>query len=224
MPRRPAMTRILTASLLAVMAPASWCQHSQNATVTFLVVDESGKVLPNWKVSTFSSSGEGDLSQEFEGLASTQIPFGFYDYRLTGKPPRPNYVPELIGRIQVQSPEKFVVRTATPEVIGGFTADFARPRSFVIRGRIEPMPLLTPDPDPVRVNIHPMNPWSDVDVKVDPNGEFRIYEALTGLCILTVRRGAEVLYVRPAIFERGFRSGTLVLRIGDKPLDLLRVE
>jgi len=75
----------------------------------------------------------------------------------------------------------------------------------------------------LRIHIHPINPWSNVDVSVDPTGEFRIYEGLSGLCVLTVLRGEELLHLEPVIFQN-FHSASFVLRIADKPHPVLRVE
>jgi len=85
------------------------------------------------------------------------------------------------------------------------------------------MPTFAGNFDPVRIHIHPINPWSNVDVKVDPSGEFRIYEGLSGLCVLTVLRGEEVLHVEPIIFQ-SFHSASFVLRIADKPHPILHAE
>ena len=92
-----------------------------------------------------------------------------------------------------------------------------------LHGKVEPMPTFAGNFDPVRIHIHPINPWSNVDVKVDPSGEFRIYEGLSGLCVLTVLRGEEVLHVEPIIFQ-SFHSASFVLRIADKPHPILHAE
>jgi hypothetical protein len=85
------------------------------------------------------------------------------------------------------------------------------------------MPSFAGNFDPLRIHIHPINPWSNVDVSVDPTGEFRIYQGLSGLCVLTVLRGEEVLHVEPIIFQN-FHSASFVLRIADKPHPILHVE
>jgi hypothetical protein len=101
---------------------------------------------------------------------------------------RANWIPTLHGRVEFRQPEKFVVVTPTNDVLTGISMDGALPNSFVIGGKIEPMPHFAGNFDPLRIHIHPINPWSNVDVNVDPSGEFRIYQGLSGLCVLTVLR------------------------------------
>jgi hypothetical protein len=218
------MRRSLFLILAATVVVTSWCQsNNASGTVSFLVVDESGRTLPGWKVTSFKNNNS-EAGSQFSGLTGTQIPRGFYQYVLTRTVPfvRAGYTPTLTGKVELLQPEKFVVRTATNDVLTGMSFDRG-PNSFVIRGKIEPMPSLAGNFDPLRIHIHPINPWSNVDVSVDPTGEFRIYEGLSGLCVLTVLRGEEVLHVEPVIFQN-FHSASFVLRIADKPHPVLRVE
>jgi hypothetical protein len=87
------------------------------------------------------------------------------------------------------------------------------------------MPPTDQNSDPVRIHIHHIvGPWSNLDVKVDPDGAFRIYEPPTGLCVLSVIRGAEVLHVEPVFFAQGITSTAFVLKIEDKPRPVMRVQ
>ena len=68
---------------------------------------------------------------------------------------------------------------------------------------------------------HHLNPWSDVDVKVDEDGKFRIYDFPSGPCVVSVIRGPNVIHVEPIYFAQ--RSSTsLILRIGEKATPMLR--
>ena len=215
--------------MFTTIIATAWCQtNERSGAVSFLVVGESGKTLLGWKVSSFKAN-DREVAPMFTGLTGTQIPTGFYRYALTGNPVSrgslaSDWTPTLSGQIEVFRKEKFVVRTATQDVLSGIAIDRALPISFVIRGKIEPMPPHSENADPVRIHIHHLNPWSDVDVRVDPSGDFRIYEAPRGLCVLTVIRGAEVLHVEPVFFGQDSRSASFVLRIADKPLSVIRVQ
>ena len=128
--------------------------------------------------------------------------------------------------MEIFRPEEFIVQTATDDVLAGISIDRdATPSSFVIRGKIEPMPAQIEASDPLRINFHsPVPPWSDVDVMVDTNGGFGIYHEFRGLWVLTVMRGAEVLHVEPVFFAQKRQPASFVLKIGSKPLTVLRVQ
>ena len=215
--------------MFAAMILPSWSQTEVRAgTVSFLVVDESGGVLSGWKVTSFKSN-TNEVASQFTGLIGKRIPVGFYQYVLTGVTVSrlgSPWTPSLRGRVEVFRPEEFVVKTATNAFLAGFAADsWPPPFSFVIQGKIDPMPARTESSDPVRINIHsPVPPWSDVDVLVDPNGEFRIFRAFDGLWVLTVMQGKEILHVEPVFFAQKRRPVSFVLRIGDKPRPVLRVD
>lgn len=207
------------------------CQTGERtAKVSFLVVDQRGNALAGWRVTAFKSTSI-DVASQFVGLAGSRIPTGFYQYTLTGPTVSrgsiaPAWIQTLGGRVEVLRPEEFVVATATDDVLSGMSIDRAAPPfSFAIAGKIEPVPPQTRSSDPVRINLHsPIPPWSDIDVRVDSNGEFRIHHALVGLWVLTVMRGEEVLHVEPVLFRAQPQSTSFVLRIGDKPRSVLRVQ
>ncbi len=180
-------------------------------------------MLSGWKVSSFRAN-DSELAPQFNGLTGAHIPNGFYRYELTGPGTRPGWIPTLGGRVSVSGMEKFLVLTATREVRDGFSTDRALPSSFVIRGKIEPMPPTDQNSDPVRIHIHHIvGPWSNLDVKVDPDGAFRIYEPLAGPYLLTVIRGTEVLHVEPVLFAQDYISTSFAIKIGDKTPTVTRV-
>jgi hypothetical protein len=61
----------------------SWCQsNDKTGTISFLVVDVSGRTLPGWKVTSFKDH-DNEVASQFSELTGTQIPRGFYEYVLT---------------------------------------------------------------------------------------------------------------------------------------------
>jgi len=210
--------------ICSTIAATGWCgADERTAIVSFLVVDEAGKTLDGWKVSSFKT-GQTELAARFSGLTSKQIPTGFYEYVLSGISVRPDWTPTIGGHVEVLQAERFLVLTATRDLLSGLSIDRTLPASFVIRGKIEPMPLSGQNSEIVRINIHHMNPWRDINVRVDPSGDFRLFEPPTGLCLLTIFRGAEILHVEPVIFAQDFRKTSFVLRIPEKPRPVLRIE
>src|SRR5579871_4372468 len=98
------MARIFFAALVTVAA--AWSQSNERfATVSFLVVDESGKTLSGWKVSSFKANDK-QVAALFSGLTGKQIPAGFYEYQLVGpavsrQPIASDWTPTLGGKIEV---------------------------------------------------------------------------------------------------------------------------
>jgi hypothetical protein len=102
--------------------------------------------------------------------------------------------------------------------------DWALPASFVITGKIEPAPPPDDGGEPLRIHIHHLNPWSDLDVKIDEDGRFRIYDYPSGACVLSVIRGPKVIHVQAVYFAQRSHSTSFILRIGDTATPMLRVE
>jgi len=122
--------------------------------------------------------------------------------------------------IRVSSTESFTVLTANRFVLEPGPHDSPVPSSFVIRGKIEPMPAAGQIPDPVRIHIDRIVrtiDWFVSDVQIDPDGAFGIYEPLNGLFVLSVILGTEELDVEPVFFAQGITSTSFVLKIDDKP-------
>jgi hypothetical protein len=215
--------------ILAVTAIAALYAQTLDRTgaITFLVIDESGRSLPGWKVTSFSS-GSRDAASMFKGLTATQVPTGFYQYVLSGptvsRQLAPDWTPTLGGKVEVNRPESFVVKTATGDILSGGAIDRMLPLNFVIRGRIEPAPADSQNSEPLRINIHPLNPWSDIDVPVDSNGEFRIFTAPRGICAVTVIRGTEVSHIQAISFDQDFHPTSFVLKLGEPATALLHVK
>jgi hypothetical protein len=215
--------------ILALTAVATLHAQTPDHTgaVTFLVIDESGRSLPGWKVSSFNS-GSRDAASMFKGLTATQVPTGFYQYVLSGptvsRQDAPDWTPTLNGKVEVYRPESFVVKTATGDILSGGAIDRILPLNFVIRGKIEPLPAHSQNSEPLRINIHPMNPWSDIDVPVDSNGEFRIFTPPRGICVVTIMRGPEILHIQAVSFDQDFHPTSFVMKLGDPAPAMLHVK
>ena len=208
--------------ILAATGGPAWSQSDHARSVSFLVIDESGSPLSGWHVSSFKA-GSRELAEQFKDLEGTQIPYGLYKYVLTRSPaPLSGWVPNLGGSVEIFRTEKLFVLTASTEVLIGLAFDFRLPSSFVIKGRIEPAPAL-PEGLGLRIQIHPVNSGPDVNVSVDQSGDFRIYDALRGLCVLTLLRGSELLAIKPVIFDQGLSSTSFVLSLADKSISATRV-
>jgi len=131
--------------VFAAIAATGWCQSEERrATVSFLVMDESGEMLSDWKVSNFKAN-DSELAPQFTGLTGTHIPTGLYRYVLTGSGTRPGWIPRLGGQVSVSVMEKFLVLTATREVRDGIWSVPCRVRlSYVGRSSRCHLPTRTP--------------------------------------------------------------------------------
>ena len=119
---------------------------ASSETVSFLVIDDNGKSLSGWKVTSFKEHDK-DFAANFKGLTGADVGWGVYDYELAGPSVRQRildteriWTPKLTGRTFVDHAGNFVVVTADYETLGGFAIDGVLPQPFVIRGKIEPMP------------------------------------------------------------------------------------
>jgi hypothetical protein len=221
------MIRLLPFAFAVIIATA-WGQPNRGTgTITFLVVDATGKTLPGWKVKTFSAPWI-DLSSKFTGLVGSSIPFASgYRYAVIGPTIKRtgggrDWTPSVEGQVNVDCPERLVVVTPSEGDLGWAAERHALPVSFAIRGTIERIPA-GDNSNPLRLKLHSAIRHSDLDIAVDPDGRFRIYDDMSGLWIATILRGDEVLIVQPVFFDQG-RSGTLTLKIRDDPYPVLRVQ
>src|SRR5262245_1285732 len=73
----------LTLVLLATTLWALAQNDEKTGTVAFLILNQSGRALPGWKVTTFRSNDK-DLASQFGGLTARGVPTGVYRYVLTG--------------------------------------------------------------------------------------------------------------------------------------------
>ena len=141
---------VLFATVITAVAQSSPVKQDLG-TVTIQVIDEYGHAVPCRVVSFIDIHRKRDLVQRFSGLQGTEIPYGFYDYRLQ----RSNAAPgdEIPGRATVHWSETLVVVSVAAFYIPGWAADTAIPRGFAIRGRLEPMPPIAPSLEPIRFGL-----------------------------------------------------------------------
>jgi hypothetical protein len=221
------MIRVLPFAFAAMLATAWGQPNKGTGTITFLVMDETGKTLPGWKVKTFSAPWI-DLSSKFTGLVGSSIPFASgYRYVLIGPATKRtegerDWTPSIEGQVNVDCPERLVVVMPSEAELGWSAERHPLPTSFLIRGTIERIPA-SDSSNPLRLRLHSAIRHGDLDVAVDPAGRFRIYDDLSGLWIATILRGDEVLSVQPLFFDHG-RSGSLTLRMRDESYPVLRVQ
>jgi hypothetical protein len=183
-------------------------------TVTLRVIDEYGHTQIYRVVSFIDIYRKRDLVQRFSGLQGTEIPYGFYDYRL-----RPSNSPlgdEIPGRVTVNRPESLFVISLTEPLIHGVAVDRATPHDFVILGRLEPMPPIAPSLEPIRVRLSPIHGREHLDLEVDHSGEFRIYKRMVGRYVLSVIRGTEVIHIQLMSFEQSRLPLSFVIKLVDK--------
>ena len=215
--------------------------EERTSTVTFLAIDERGTALPGWKMIMFKSADKDHASQ-FDGLRATQIPVGSfpYAYKLTGPlvnrgPLVSPWTPSAGGKVWVERPEEFVVvKVSQDQLLGGAIDTIGPPFSFSIKGKLDGIPPQSDETEPVRINLHsPIPGPSDIDVLVSRTGEFQIFHALSGVWVLTVIRGGEILHVEPVRFDLRWRptrrgpqplSPSFVVRIESAVQPLLRVQ
>ena len=162
------------------------------------------------------------MSSHFSGLRGTEIPYGVYEYTLKhglggGREG------EKEGTISVSSREALIVVQASTELQYGMSLDRAFPDSFVIRGKLDPMPRQNSEIDPIWIRLSPVHGDDQLDVDVDASGDFRIYHPLWGRYVLLVIQGNDVLHVQPITFERTARYQNFVVKLSNKPLDVITV-
>lgn len=161
-----------------------------------------------------------DLAKHFQGLDGVDIPYGVYDYRL-GPGPFP-IGGEISGRVSISQPEEVIV-AVLPGLVKSDTADFSLPTGFVIIGRVEPMPSPQEMGASLRLRLSPIDGNHQLDVSVDPSGQFRLYAPLVGRYVLTVVRGVDVLHSEIISFEQWQRPTPLIIRLRERPPTVTRM-
>jgi len=190
------------------------------ATVKFHVIDQYGRTV-ECQVSTFSND-KRDMASHFVGLRATKIPYGSYRYVIHR--PGPGVTGEdLYGRVPVGWPEQLFVITVRRTLLPGLTIDRALPAGFVLRGRLNPVPVPNKSPGLLWVRLSPTHGERQLDVPVDSSGEFRIYDALDGQYVLSVIRGEEVLHIQQVSFEEDWQSATFVVPLSKDAPSVLHV-
>jgi len=189
------------ASLAAVLMPVMASARSEG-TVTIRVLDENGRTIDCAIGGFLDIDSQANLKSLFDGLRGTHIPYGTYVYSLWRRPPG-NAGAVIEGRVRVSMPETLSITTAQRFVLTSalVAADGFAPGSVVVKGRLEPMPTASQSTtglsgELVWIRLSPvMGDAPNLDIEVDPSGEFHFYGPLGGRYLLVVNRGKEVLHV-----------------------------
>jgi hypothetical protein len=206
---------LVTAQVVSPPSPGR--AHSAGASVTIHVVDEYGATV-NCRVYQFFRRGHyndpAEMVSRFRGLHGTDIPQDMYLFTL--KRPGPGTMEdEVAGSVMVDSPEVFVVVPVRRHFIPGGAIDIVSPTE-PIRGRLEPPPS-DQQGKTTWIRLSPIYQKDRLDVSVDADGKFRIYDLLSGRYILSVIRGDEVLHIQEVEFEDTASAGELVVKVPEKP-------
>jgi hypothetical protein len=158
--RRAGCLALLLGCAIALAGPQE-AAEKPSGSVSILVVDEDGRTLP-FGITRFTGlQREGEMSGHFSGLFGSRIPYGMYEYSVTGLGPGV-LGEEIPGRVRVQWPEQLIVLEAARLYAPGFAFDFSTPRDFVLQGRLDPMPGVTavhgPGPDSSQFYHHEPTP------------------------------------------------------------------
>jgi hypothetical protein len=200
---------------------------AQTSTVTVRVIDKDGYAVEHCRVDSFvdrfMGRRNGDMTSHFSGLRGTEIPYGVYKYTLK-RGLGGGQEGEQEGTISVTSREALIVVQAGTELQYGVSVDVRFPDSFVIRGKLDPMPRQNSEIDPIWIRLSPVHGDDQLDVSVDASGDFRIYHPLWGRYVLLVIQGNDVLHVQPITFERTVRSQNFTVKLLSKPLEVITVQ
>jgi hypothetical protein len=211
-----AMTRILLA--LAAIATVHAQPSGRTGTVTFLVIDEQGHSVLNWKVTRFDTQGFDAISR-FDGLSARAVPIGsLYHYVVVLDGPRQV---SISGDVFINAPERLIVLKTTRSEIAGFSVDRFLPRDFVIIGKLDPVPAA-----PARVHLHSIFGHAgsiDLDIPVDAQGTFRIFRSLSGPYTLTVISDVTVIHSQAVVFDDTPKPAPFTLKLAAQLPVLLHV-
>jgi hypothetical protein len=193
-------------ALISVTAFAQ-IQKEPSSTVTILVVDYLGNVIPA-RLERFTLRGTAvEMASHFDGLKGTEIPFGEYEFvlRWTEHPGSPS---KIWSRVNVEAREQTALAVAERDPSGP-AVDYADGYSF--RFRLEPMPDPGASIEPLRVRFSGLVTNAQEDAVVDASGEFRLHSWLIkGPFLLTVLRGNQILGIQPIVFHDVFPSVVVV--------------
>ena len=213
------------ASPLAVLAlvAASQAPHAQEVfkawedrtQVEFYI---AGRLQPppRYRVKSFRRVGKDapELAGRFHGLAAQNLENGEYEYALEPEtaPPGPPGVFTLVGKVQLHGPFPYWITLQMP------TGSLADGAYFMITGRVVPPPAAEKEPVWLRFQ-HAVDHSQVVQMKLVGDGTFRIpFGPLTGSVVVTVCRGADVLFLDVVHFSGGRPDRPLDLRLRTDPM------
>ena len=209
--------RTLLVFLLVPIVPVVSAAAERISGLGFQVVDQFGKAVP-YKVQSCADSTGRDVTNRFSGLEAARLPFGRYTYTLSRRDVASPYG-RISGKTDVFRLENWLTLVADPTLeIGPGSAvavDREVPPDFVIRGRIAP---IAAGIEPVWVRLQATYGTAYAEAKVDPTGEFRIYQPLIGNFVLSVLKNGEFLHIEPVVFQDSVHPDPLLIQLGDRPV------
>ena len=209
--------RTLLVFLLVPIVPVVSAAAERTGSLGFQVVDQFGKAVP-YKVQSCADSKGHDFTNRFSGLEAARLPFGRYTYTLSRRDVVSPYG-RISGKTDVYRPENWVTLLADPTLEigpgGAIAVDREIPRDFVVRGRIAPIPEGI---ESLWVRLQAAHGAAFAEAKVDPSGEFRIYEPLFGSYVLNVLRDGEFLHIEPVVFLDSVHPDPILIQLGERPI------
>ncbi len=191
---------------------------TQTARITLRIVNENGGAAQG-TLRRFLDSHGRDLTPQFAQNTATGIPYGVYRYVIERSPGASD---TISGEVSVWVPEVLQVVCANWPPVPGASVDRALPPGFIVRGRLSPVPEGTGKTQ-LWVRLCPVFSTRQLDVPVDPSGEFKIYEPLEGIYVLIVISGEQILRTLQVSFEENWRSAEFVVPIEPLAGDILRI-
>jgi hypothetical protein len=210
--------------LILPIASIAQVNRSGVARVRIDAVNESGNAVA-CRLETFIDTGTGrNLAKDFNGLNGIDIPYGTYDYALGPSPVGPRSV-ITSGRVSISQPEVVIVALLSDimrtETVG---ANMGVRAGFVIIGQVVPITSTQELGGPVRIRLSPIDGQHQLDVSVDPSGQFRIYAPLLGRYVLIVVRGVDILHSEVFSFESWQRPTPLMIILREKAPTVTRLQ
>jgi hypothetical protein len=186
--------------------------------ITLRIVNENrGPALGQLR--RFLDNRGNDLISHFSQNTATGIPYGVYRYVIERSPGAPD---TISGEVSIWVSEVLHVVCAKWPPVPGASVDRALPAGFIIRGRLSSVPKVTGKTQ-LWVRLCPAYSTRQLDVPVDPSGEFKIYEPVEGIYVLIVIGGDQILRILQVSFEENWRSAEFMVPMEPLAGDLLRV-
>lgn len=191
-------------------------KNDEGSRIEFYVVGRL-HAAPKYRVQSFRRVGldSPEIASRFRGLAAQHLDSGEYHYVLTPEnaPVGQEHDFDLFGMVSVYGPNSYWITLQTP--IG----TYAEGAIFMLSGRVLPQPDSGKDPVWIRFQ-QAVDHAQVVQAKLAADGVFRIPTHLpfTGSVIVTVCRGADVLFLDVVHFAGGQPEHPLEFHLRKNPL------
>ena len=179
----------------------------------------AGRFRPasKYRVKSFRLVGKNspELAASFHGLAAEGLNSGEYHYILTPENPPQGQIGDLdlLGRVSLYGPYSYWITLQMP------VGTYAEGAMFPLTGRVLPPPGEGREPIWIRFQ-HVVAHTQVVQAKLAGDGIFQIPNSIpfTGSVVVTVCRGADVLFLDVVHFSGGQPEHPLELRLRKSPL------